>query len=100
MKKSIHTMKPNVHSKTLKSDILDQSFEIEITTKARKCIMKAGSLDKYLLTTDIKDLDSNFALHLRKLIHEKQRDPDMVIPYIPGSATVPRTRKTKVWEYK
>lgn len=51
MKKSIHTMKPNVKRKYLFSDILNKKFRLFITTKARKCIMKAGSLDKYLLKT-------------------------------------------------
>lgn len=68
--------------------------------KARKCIMKAGSLDKYLLNTKAADIDSKFGLYLRDLIKKKQKDPNFRIPYIPGSARLPRTRKTTVFEYK
>ena len=72
MKKSIHTMKPNVMTKrNLYSDILQKSFEIEITMKARRCIMKRGSLDKYLLQTKKEDIDSKFGLYLRDLIKKK-----------------------------
>ena len=68
--------------------------------KARKCIMKAGSLDKYLLNTKTKDIDSKFGLYLRELIKKKQKDPNFEIPYITGTATMPRTRTTSIWEYK
>ena len=68
MKKSIVTMKPNVKSRNLRSDILGQSFKLDITMKARRCIMKAGSLDNYLLTTKAKDIDSKFGMYLRDLI--------------------------------
>ena len=68
MKKSIVTMKPNVKSRSLRSDILNQSFKLDITMKARKCIMKAGSLDNYLLRTKPADIDSKFGLYLRDLI--------------------------------
>ena len=93
-------MKPNVKSRTLHSSILGQSFKLDITTKARKCIMKAGSLDNYLLNTKPTDIGSRFGLHLRDLIRKKQANPEFEIPYIKGTAKLPRTRKTKVWEYK
>lgn len=100
MKASIITMKPNVKSRTLRSEILEQAFKMDITMKARKCIMKAGSLDNYLLQTKPADIDSKFGLHLRELIKRKQADPSFEVPYIKGSAKLPRSRKTKVWEYK
>lgn len=62
--------------------------------------MKAGSLDNYLLRTKPKDIDSKFGLYLRGLIEKKKKDPEFEVPYIPGTATVPRTRVTKVWELK
>jgi ribosomal protein L28 len=68
MKKSIITMKPNVKSRNLFSEILGQSFKLDITMKARKCIMKAGSLDNYLLQTKPADIDSKFGLYLRTLV--------------------------------
>jgi hypothetical protein len=43
--------------------------------KARRCIMKAGSLDNYLLNTNPKDIDSKFGLYLRDLIKEKIKNP-------------------------
>lgn len=53
--------------------------------KARRCIMKAGSLDKYLLNTKPQEIDSKFGLHLRDLIKKKSKDPEMEIGYIPGT---------------
>lgn len=100
MKKSIVTMMPNVKSRTLRSDILGQSFKFDVTTKARKCLIKAGSLDNYLLNTKPANIGSLFGLHLRDLIRKKKADPEFVVPYIKGSAKLPRTRKTSVWEYK
>ncbi len=93
-------MKPNVKSRTLRSDILNQSFKLDITMKARKCIMKAGSLDNYLLNTKTTDIDSKFGLYLRDLIQKKKANPNFVVPYIKGQAKLPRTRKTSIWEYK
>lgn len=100
MKKSIVTMMPNIKSRTLRSEVLDQDFKLDISMKARRCIMKAGSLDNYLLQTKPEDIDSKFGLHLRDLIKQKKRDPSFVVPYIKGQATLPRSRKTTVWEYK
>jgi large subunit ribosomal protein L28 len=100
MKKSIITMQPNVKSRRLYSAILDQSFKFDITMKARKCIIKAGSLDNYLLQTKPETIDSKFGVYLRSLIKQKQANPSLVIPYIKGSAELPRSRKTSVWEYK
>lgn len=100
MKKSIITMKPNVKSRNLESEILGQSFKLDITVKARKCIMKAGSLDNYLLQTKPQDIDSKFGMYLKELIKKKQANPEFAIPYIKGTARLPRTRKTSIWEYK
>ena len=71
MKYSIQTMKPNVKRKNLYSEILDMQFGIFISTKARKCIMKAGSFDNYLLSTKPEVIDSRFGLYLRGLIKRK-----------------------------
>jgi ribosomal protein L28 len=86
MKKSIITKKPNVKKRALFSEILKKNFRLFISTKARKCIMKAGSLDKYLLRTKPSDIDSKFGLYLRDIIKKKQRDPSFVLPYIPGTS--------------
>ena len=68
MKKSIVTMKPNVKARSLYSETLGQAFKMDITMKARKCIMKAGSLDNYLTQTKPANIDSKFGLYLRSLI--------------------------------
>ena len=76
MKYRIETQKPNIFRKRLRSEILDKEFHLWISTKARRCIMKAGSLDRYLLTTKPKYLDSKFGLHLKDLIKKKMKDPE------------------------
>lgn len=69
--------------------------------KTRKCIMKAGNLDNYLLNTSSRYLDSKMGLYLKSLIKDKQKNPDSFkMPYIPGSATLSRSRKTQTWEYR
>jgi len=93
-------MQPNVMRRRLHSDILGMSFRLWISMKARKCIMKAGSLDNYLLNTKPKVLDSKMALLLRDMVLTKKKNPDYVPEYLPGQANVKRTRKTKVWDYK
>jgi len=71
MKKSIVTMKPNIKKKNLYSETLKKHFRMYISMKARKCIIKAGSLDKYLVNTSTKDIDSKFGLYLRELVIKK-----------------------------
>jgi ribosomal protein L28 len=93
-------MKPNVARRNLASETLGMSFRLWISMKARRCIMKAGSLDNYLLTTKPDIIGSRMGIHLRNLIIRKKKDPLFKIPYIPGSATASRTRKTKGWEYR
>lgn len=68
MKYRIETQKPNIYRKKLRSDILEKDFKLYISMKTRKCIMKAGSLDKYLLNTKPKYIDSKFGLFLRDLL--------------------------------
>lgn len=93
-------MKPNVHRKIFYSDILGTSFRLWISTKARKCIMKAGSFDNYLTTTKPEVLDSRMALHLRDLMRKKMKNPQFVVPYVPGQASLPRTTRKHTWEYR
>lgn len=100
MKKSIITKRPNIKNKSLHSEILNMDFKIYISMKARRCIMKAGSFDKYLLNTKPRDIDSKFGLYIRDMIIKKQKNPEIELCYIPGSAKLPKTKKTSVWEYK
>jgi ribosomal protein L28 len=101
MKYRIETQKPNIKKKTLKSEILNQEFKLWISMKARKCIMKAGSLDNYLLNTKPKDISSKFGLYIRELLIQKQKNPETFkLNYIPGTSQASKTRKTQTWEYR
>jgi len=100
MKYSLHTMKPNVLRKTLHSEILKMDFRLWISTKARKCIMKAGSLDSYLIRTKPEQIDSRMGLYLRHCVLSKIKSGSFKVPYIPGQASIPKTRRTKKWEYR
>ena len=61
--------------------------------KARRCIIKKGGLDNYLLETKPEQIDSKFGLYLRDLMIKKKKDPSFSVPYIPGTANIPKTRK-------
>ena len=79
MKYRIETQKPNIYKKKLRSDLLNRDFKLWISMKTRKCIMKAGSLDKYLLNTKEKHIDSKFGVYLREILRQKQANPDMAV---------------------
>jgi len=99
-RRSIHTQMPNVFRKRLYSDILEQTYRIFISTKARRCIIKRGSLDNYLLLTQEKQINSKFGMHLKALIKQKQRDPSFTPLYIPGQSRQRVARKTRHWDYR
>lgn len=87
MKYRLETQKPNIYKKTLHSDILQKDFRMWVSMKARKCIMKAGSLDNYLLNTKPQKIDSKFGLYLREQIKLKQKNPaNYLYVYVPGTA--------------
>ena len=67
-------MKPNVNRKTLYSNVLRMAFKTYVSTKARKCIIKAGSFDNYLLNTKPEYIDSRFGLYLRQMVINKKND--------------------------
>ena len=100
MKYRIETQKPNIYKKKLHSDILNRDFNLWISMKTRKCIMKCGSLDKYLLNTKPKHIDSKFGMYLREILQKHQKDPSTPHEYIAGTARMPRNRKTKQWEHR
>mmetsp|Transcript_38338 Transcript_38338/g.28231 ORF Transcript_38338/g.28231 Transcript_38338/m.28231 type:complete len:89 (-) Transcript_38338:528-794(-) len=62
--------------------------------------MKAGSLDKYLLNTKPKHIDSKYGMYLRGLIQQKLKNPDFEVGYVLGTAHQGKTKKTKVWEHR
>lgn len=55
--KTRRTWKPNVQTKTLRSETLKEKFKCRVTTHVLRCIRKAGGFDQYLLKakdTEIK----------------------------------------------
>lgn len=81
-----------MHKKNLWSDTLKRPLEIEVSTKALKCIKKAGSLDKYLLKTDPEVMRSQYGNTLKSIIQKKIEDPEWEVPYIPRSWKKPKKR--------
>jgi ribosomal protein L28 len=81
--------KPNVQKATLRSDILDRSFRINVTTRMLKTLDKLGGLDNYLFKEKSKKLgpDDGFGKRTRKEIMNKiketaiQNGEDPVIAY-------------------
>jgi ribosomal protein L28 len=97
MKYRLETAKPNISRRNLYSETLNKNLKLWISMKARKCIMKAGSLDNYLLNTHPRYLDSKYGLYLKDIIKKKQLDPEYDPGFILGTATHVKTKKTKVW---
>ena len=100
MKASIHTMKPNITRRTFWSPILGMKVRVWISMHARRNIMKHGSFDKYILGAKPKYLDSQFGQHMRELMRQKLKDPEMKVPYIQGSRPVNNHKKTKYWQHR
>lgn len=69
------TWKPNVHRKKLYSELLDESFHINVTTAALRTIDKMGGLDNYILYTKDEKLDSLFGLKLKWRLMEVRDAP-------------------------
>jgi len=84
----------------MRSGVLGRTFKIYVSTTARKCIIKAGSLDNYLLNTKPEKIDSKWGLHVRDLIKKKMEDPAFEVPYIQGSAKIKRAWARRPWDYK
>jgi len=71
------------------------NFRLWVTMKARRCMMKKGSFDNYMLKTKEREIDSRFGVLLRNLIREKKAKGDaFVMPNITGFNTQRRIRKT------
>lgn len=67
-RKTRRTFKPNIQKVSLFSDVLDRKLRLNVTTKALRCIDKAGGLDNYLLGTSPKKLGVGRVLELRQVI--------------------------------
>eukprot|EP01094_Clydonella_sp_ATCC50884_P005583 TRINITY_DN14524_c0_g1_i1.p1 TRINITY_DN14524_c0_g1~~TRINITY_DN14524_c0_g1_i1.p1 ORF type:complete len:152 (+),score=45.04 TRINITY_DN14524_c0_g1_i1:98-553(+) len=76
MRKTKRRWLPNVAKRKLYSELLGRSFRIQISTRALKCIDKAGGLDEYILHTKPERFhDSDFAVTLREVLldrHERK----------------------------
>mmetsp|Transcript_10033 Transcript_10033/g.13148 ORF Transcript_10033/g.13148 Transcript_10033/m.13148 type:complete len:128 (+) Transcript_10033:21-404(+) len=57
-RKTRRSWKPNVQSKKLWSETLDEFVHFRVTTHALRCIDKAGGLDNYLLKNSSEKLNS------------------------------------------
>lgn len=68
MKHNLRRFKINVQKILLYSNVLEKQFKLDVTTKALKSIKLHGNLDNYLLQTDDKKLDSDYARYLKRLI--------------------------------
>ena len=65
---------PNVQKKIVTSDILGETFKLNVRTHALRSIRKYGGLDNYLTNQPQRKLeDSNVAIILRQRILAKQR---------------------------
>lgn len=87
MKYSLVTMKPNVMRRSFFSQILNMHLRVWVSMKARKCIIKRGSFDNYIMKTKPKQLDSKFGIYIKQLMKQKIKDPQFQIPVIPGHSS-------------
>ncbi len=93
------TWMPNVHTKTYHSELLNESFQMKVTTKAIRSIDKAGGLDNYLVFTQDALLGPNedslgvqLKRRVRSVIRESggnfnKRDRTIVVPSTSPSDT-------------
>jgi len=70
-KKTNRKWDPNVHWKSFHSVLLGLSFQVRVSTKALKCIDKAGGIDNYILFTKKAKLDSEIGERLRAQLKKK-----------------------------
>ncbi|CAM9511944.1 unnamed protein product [Scytosiphon promiscuus] len=69
-KKNRRTWKPNVQTKALYSELLDEWIKFKLTTHALRCVDKAGGIDKYLLKTPDKWLNSTQGSNAKRRIED------------------------------
>eukprot|EP01098_Paradermamoeba_levis_P002244 TRINITY_DN12642_c0_g1_i1.p1 TRINITY_DN12642_c0_g1~~TRINITY_DN12642_c0_g1_i1.p1 ORF type:complete len:203 (-),score=84.28 TRINITY_DN12642_c0_g1_i1:152-733(-) len=70
-KKNRRRWLPNVQEKFVYSAVLGKKLRLRITTKALRCIDKAGGLDPYLLTTTDQKLVSQKAIQLKNILRNR-----------------------------
>lgn len=73
MKHTRRTFKVNTTNAKLKSQTLNKTFYLTVSTKALKTIKLFGGLDNYLLKSKHKTIeDSQYALYIKKLLQNKK----------------------------
>ena len=82
-KKSKRWFRPNAFKKSFRSDILDKSIKIDVTTTTLRYIRKYGSFDNYILLSEPRELWSSFGEYLRKIMHMKLKDPELDLSNVP-----------------
>lgn len=65
---------PNLQNITLRSDLLNKTFQVKITTRTIRTITKYGSLDEYLLHTKAQNMTEFGA----KLKHQLKQIPSVM----------------------
>jgi len=60
--------KPNIQIKSFYSEILSKWFQVKVTTRAMRCIDKAGGFDNYFINTKKKNLGEGLVLDIREEI--------------------------------
>ncbi len=61
---------PNITTKSFRSDILNQDFDLKISARGIRTIQKHGSLDNYVLTTRMLSLTDE-AYKLKRRMRKK-----------------------------
>ena len=65
---------PNLQKVTVKSDLLNKTFKVKLSTRTLRTITKYGSLDEYLLHTKAQNMTTLGA----KLKHQLKKIPSVV----------------------
>ena len=60
---------PNLQKVSLRSDLLNKTFQVKITTRTIRTISKYGSLDAYLLNTKANNM-TDFGAKLKKQLKQ------------------------------
>ena len=71
---------PNVQRKTYYSDILGVKFQLRVTTKAMRCIDKAGGFDGYIMNTPSHKLQSKLGEYLREEMKKEVKAKGLTPP--------------------
>ena len=62
--------KPNVQRKKLYSQVLKETFTINVTTHVLRCMRKAGGFDEYLIKTPHHKIQSDTGSRIKNKIEE------------------------------